>query len=301
MNKIKKYLISLSLAIILLSGVSYAFHIGFPSIIKEKSKKMDEKVEEIKEEEIDESPTVSITNPADGSTVAGTVNITADASDDNGISKVEFYIDGRLKFTDSSSPYSYSWDTTAENDGSHIIKAKAYDTINQTATDQHTVTVDNMSHNLPDTGQYQSYTTTFGEDHDYQPAVSQPSYTDNGDGTITDNRTGLMWVKDGNSAGCNNGNTLTWEQAITFCEGLNFAGYTWRLPNRRELMSIVDYGEESAAINTTYFSNIKSNYWTSTTYLPITTSAWYVDFDGGFVYSVAKTDSSYLRPVRGGP
>jgi len=159
------------------------------------------------------------------------------------------------------------------------------------------------AHELPDTGQEQSYTTTPGEDHDYQPAASQPSYTDNGDGTTTDNKTGLMWVKDGNSAGCNNGSSLTWEAALNFCEGLTYAGYSdWRLPNRRELMSIVDYGTSVPAINTAYFSNTQSSwYWTSTTYVPSTDTAWYVDFSNGGVYNFNKTDNYYVRCVRAGP
>jgi len=254
----------------------------------------------------DNVPTVSITNPADGSTVSGTVEITADASDDRGVDKVIFFIDGISKSTDTTSPYNYSWDTIAESDGSHTIKAVAYDTVNQTASDQHSVTVDNTTgtHELPDTGQEQSYTTTYGEDHDYQPGTSQPSYTDNGNGTITDNRTGLMWVKDGNSAGCNNGNFSSWEQALTFCEGLSYAGYEdWRLSNVRELESIADSGESSPAINTTYFPNTKSgNYWTSTTHVPNTSNAWYGDFTKGGVFNSSKTGTArYVRPVREGP
>lgn len=101
----------------------------------------------------DQSPTVSITNPDDGSTVSGTSNVTADADDDNGVSKVEFYIDGTLKSTDTSFPYSWSWDTTQESNGSHEIKVIAYDTINRTAADTHTVTVDNVTEDTtPPTG-----------------------------------------------------------------------------------------------------------------------------------------------------
>ena len=163
-----------------------------------------------------------------------------------------------------------------------------------------------IPHELPDTGQTLSYTSTFGEDNDYQPAASQPSYTDNGNGTTTDNRTGLMWVKDGNSAGCNNGGTLTWDAAITFCEGLTYAGYSdWRLPNRRELMSIVDYGTYNPSISATYFPNTQSKqsifYWTSTTYVPATIDAWTVTFYDGYVAPDVKTDSVYVRCVRVGP
>jgi poly(hydroxyalkanoate) depolymerase family esterase len=90
------------------------------------------------------APTVNITAPSNGSTVNGTVAITADASDNVGVSKVEFYIDGTKVSEDTSSPYEYSWDTTAYADASHSLKAVAYDAAGNIATDDDTsVTVDN--------------------------------------------------------------------------------------------------------------------------------------------------------------
>ncbi len=79
------------------------------------------------------APIASLTNPLQGSTVAGTTAITATALDDVGVGRVEFLIDGTLKFTDTSSPYSYSWDTS--NGGAHpcggththSLSVKAYD------------------------------------------------------------------------------------------------------------------------------------------------------------------------------
>ena len=154
---------------------------------------------------------------------------------------------------------------------------------------------------LPDTGQTASYTNTFGEDHDYQPSASQPSYTDNGDGTTTDSRTGLMWLK--NASTYNNGASQTWESALSGCESFTYASYTdWRLPNRRELMSIVNYQNQNPAINTTYFTTTQSNYyWSSTTYVPNTAYAWRVYFGNGRVGDGYKPASRYVRPVRGGP
>ncbi|MBU4446174.1 hypothetical protein KJ656_14030, partial [bacterium] len=72
-------------------------------------------------------PTVSITSPADGSTVSGSVTISATASDNIGVSKVELYVDETLKATDGTSPYSFSLNTTELSDGSHTIMAKAFD------------------------------------------------------------------------------------------------------------------------------------------------------------------------------
>ncbi|PKM99065.1 MAG: hypothetical protein CVU78_08215, partial [Elusimicrobia bacterium HGW-Elusimicrobia-2] len=226
---------------------------------------------------------------------------TADAGDDNGISKVIFYIDEVSKSTVTSSPYSYLWDTTAESNSSHAVKVIAYDNIGQTATDQHTVTVNNP-HELPDTGQTTGYTATAGEDNDYNPSATQMSYTDNGDGTITDNRTGLMWLKD--ASNYNSGGAQTWKTALSGCEGFSYAGYSdWRLPNRRELFSIVKFeGVAAPFINTTYFLNTVSGaYWTSTTYVPGGTDAMAVCFNNGSVIGYSKTGDRYVRPVRGGP
>lgn len=76
-------------------------------------------------------PTTSVTAPANGATVSGTaVNVAASASDNVGVSKVEFYIDGVLKSTDTTSPYAFTWDTTAYSNASHTIQSKAYDAAN---------------------------------------------------------------------------------------------------------------------------------------------------------------------------
>jgi len=74
-----------------------------------------------------QAPAVSITAPLNGATVVGTVAVNATASDNVGVTKVEFYLDGVLKSTDTTSPYSWSWDTTASSNGSHSLTAKAYD------------------------------------------------------------------------------------------------------------------------------------------------------------------------------
>ncbi|MEO0225276.1 MAG: Ig-like domain-containing protein [candidate division WOR-3 bacterium] len=90
-------------------------------------------------------PTVSITNPANGSVVSGVVNIEANAQDDIGISKVEFYVDNSLFITDTEAPYSWQWNTQLFSNGDHTIKVVAYDNINQTAQDIISVVVNNSS------------------------------------------------------------------------------------------------------------------------------------------------------------
>src|SRR3990167_9142737 len=90
-------------------------------------------------------PTINITNPNNGDTVSGIVNVTATATDDGGVEKVEFFVDGYLKQTDTTAPYSFSWDTKTVSNGLHTISAKAYDIVNKTAQDSISVTVDNVS------------------------------------------------------------------------------------------------------------------------------------------------------------
>ena len=121
-------------------------------------------------------------------------------------------------------------------------------------------------------------------------------YTDNGDQTITDNRTDLIWQKEDDNT------TRNWEGAITYCEGLTLASQSdWRLPNIRELESIVKDSTYSPAIDTTWFPNTdSSDYWASTTGASNTSYAWHVYFDYGYVYGSNKSDNNYVRCVRGG-
>ena len=95
---------------------------------------------------VDNPPTVTITNPADGATVSGTINITADASDDNGVTQVEFFVDGNSIGTDANGAdgWTMPWDTTTVGDGGHTVTATATDTIGQAGSDSNNVTVDNV-------------------------------------------------------------------------------------------------------------------------------------------------------------
>ncbi|HAH32933.1 MAG TPA: hypothetical protein DCL44_11540 [Elusimicrobia bacterium] len=159
--------------------------------------------------------------------------------------------------------------------------------------------------NLPDTSTGTvSYTDTPGEDTDYQPGASSPSYTANGNGTATDNVTGLMWATSAP------GSQKPWEAALTSCavQMNGYAGYTdWRLPNVRELLSIVDYGKGTPpAISAAYFPGTKMAiipYWTSTT--DVTGAVPYnyamvVYFYDGQAQNYLKTSNAFVRCVRGG-
>src|SRR5207302_6290417 len=91
-------------------------------------------------------PAVSITSPASGDTVFGTINVTASASDDRGVADVQFFLDGVFGADDTMAPYATPWDTTTASDGSHTLTAVARDTSgNQTTSNPVTVTVSNAS------------------------------------------------------------------------------------------------------------------------------------------------------------
>ena len=93
-----------------------------------------------------QNPTTSITAPANGATVSGTTSVTASASDNVGVTSVEFYLDNVLQSTDTTSPYSWSWNTTATSNGSHALTSKAYDAAGNAGTSTAVnVTVSNVA------------------------------------------------------------------------------------------------------------------------------------------------------------
>lgn len=90
-----------------------------------------------------QAPTVGITSPG-GGTVSGNVTISASASDNTAVTSVRFYINGALVRSDSSAPYTYSWDTTGTDNGTVQLLARAYDEAGNAGTSREvTVTVDN--------------------------------------------------------------------------------------------------------------------------------------------------------------
>ena len=149
-----------------------------------------------------------------------------------------------------------------------------------------------------------------GQDGELQQGAAR-SYTDNGDGTITDNVTGLIWEKLTDVGDIHDkDNQYTWADALGKIATLNtpscFAGHCdWRLPNINELQTLVNYGLVSPAIDPA-FNNAGSftqlfTYWSSTTYALAPANASYVDFLDGDVDAISKTVSNYVRAVRGGP
>lgn len=127
---------------------------------------------------------------------------------------------------------------------------------------------------LSDTGQTISYTPTFGEDNDY--TINSPSYTNNSNGTITDNVTGLMWQQV-------DGGEITIENATIYCDNLILGGFSdWRLPNPIESFSILNHQNNNPAMNTTFFTASTAEYWWTNTYeLNSTTKVWCTNAGGG--------------------
>jgi len=156
---------------------------------------------------------------------------------------------------------------------------------------------------LPKTGQATSYTISDGEDGDLRMGVAWPSprFTNNGDGTITDNLTGLMWDESGDTSI----GQKTWSDALIDCNGLSLGGYDdWRLPNVNELESLINAGKTDSAawLNGQGFTGVQAagDYWSSTTSAPPSTNAWYVSLSNGYVIPVPKTGDCYVLAVRSG-
>ena len=85
-------------------------------------------------------PTTSISTPANGATVSGTVTVTASATDNVGVTRIELYVDGALATSAASGSITYSWNTTLIANGSHTLVSKAYDSAGNVGTSG-TVTV----------------------------------------------------------------------------------------------------------------------------------------------------------------
>ncbi len=168
-----------------------------------------------------------------------------------------------------------------------------------------------------------------GQDGDLQKGAPL-AYVDNGDGTITDVNTGFMWEKLSSDGSVHDmGNAYSWDQAfsvhVATLNSTSFAGHSdWRLPNVKELVSIVNYQNVNPAVSAAFNNNCapgctvltcscialspNSNYLSSTTNAAFPSNAWVVGFSGpspegggGYVHEDAnKTEGPFVRALRGG-
>lgn len=178
-----------------------------------------------------------------------------------------------------------------------------------------------------------------GQDGELQLGLAA-SHSDNGDGTITDNRTGLVWERLNDAGGINDKDaTFTWANAFnkvrllngdaggciaagnpsSCCSGAGmgsgcaaFAGFTdWRLPSVNELQSLSNYGTLMPAVHAAFNASCTpscvmcsctqpSLYWSNTSLLSNPINAWGLGFDDGYVSDSIKLNSLPVRAVRGG-
>jgi hypothetical protein len=142
-----------------------------------------------------------------------------------------------------------------------------------------------------------------------------PRFTDNGNGTVTDNLTGLIWLKNANCFG-----TKNWDDAMDKAAALHTGecGLTdgssngdWRLPTKEEWEAFIDTNYFNPALSNAAgtgkwsegdaFNNVQCNYyWSSTPYESYTDNAWFVNIVHGYVYDPSKSYNFYVWPVRGG-
>lgn len=159
-----------------------------------------------------------------------------------------------------------------------------------------------------------SYET--GDDGELQIGITWPNprFTDNGDDTITDNLTGLIWLKNADRFG-----GRMWAAALCECNNLYADGVDlkdgsvpgdWRLPNIRELHSLINYGFNDPALpdiagtgqwtEGNPFTNVRTfPYWSSTTSVSFPSGAWKVGFITGFTTFTGKTGNNRVWCVRG--
>jgi len=192
---------------------------------------------------------------------------------------------------------------------------------------------------VPKTGQTSCYDengnqricTGTGENGEFQKGVNWPNprFTDNGNRTVTDNLTGLMWLKDANCIATYypsfdnddipDDGKVTWQHALDFVKGINNGDHSacggsppydnWRLPNMKELNSLIYYGANNPALPNTAgtgkcaegdpFINVQSSlYWSSTTQAEATSHACYVRTANGDAHYSPKSSDIYVWPVR---
>lgn len=126
------------------------------------------------------------------------------------------------------------------------------------------------------------------------PPILTNLYTDNFDGSITDNRTQLVWQKIPNS------NPMSWEAALQYAESLILGNDSnWRLPNIKELQSLNDESYINPSVNPSFFNNIGvRKYWSSTTQQNKVANAWYWNTQYGITTYDAKSNNNFVICVR---
>ena len=162
---------------------------------------------------------------------------------------------------------------------------------------------------LPETGQTTCIDATGAasacantrQDGDRRAGVAWPNPRFTVDGTgncITDNLTGIMWARQ-------DGGFRTWQLGLDFANSLDLCGFTdWRMPNRKELFSLVNYGAGNVGVdllNNGFTFQVESVLWSSSSVAGSAGNAWSLIVLPGIVTTAAKSGGNYILPVRTGP
>lgn len=163
-------------------------------------------------------------------------------------------------------------------------------------------TYTNTTAAIPKTGQTTAYQT--GDAGDLETGIVWPSprFTIQADtNVVLDNLTGLMWARHADYW------RVEWSNAVDTCNNVIFGGYSdWRLPNRRELFSLVDDSQGTSStvalpVGHPFIGALADYYWTSSTVDVYPNNAWYVRMDVGLISYANKSTTYQVWPVRGGP
>lgn len=152
----------------------------------------------------------------------------------------------------------------------------------------------------------------YGQDAHYGPGTIP--FVNNGNGSVTEVNTGLIWEVKGAADGTvdysnpnDADNIYTWENAQSFVDDLNARNHAgrsdWRLPTAEELGTILDLSKDQPGpiIDTNFFVNCKAgSYWTADAYAADFNKAWVIDFSSAGDDFLDKSNSFYVRAVRGG-
>lgn len=158
-----------------------------------------------------------------------------------------------------------------------------------------------------DTSGTETSCTGTGQDGELQSGVDWPSprFRDNKNGTVTDRLTGLAWLRLTDCFGAK-----TWTQALADANSLmtgqcglsdGSMATDWRLPNAKELLSLVDYGETNPAMpkGHPFLGLLPSNYWSSSSLVSHPFLAWFVGMEFGYIFDTGKSNTLLVWPVRG--
>lgn len=227
----------------------------------------------------------------------------------------EVMLDGSASSDPTDDPLTYEWAIKIKPEGSTAVLSSVTDvsptfttdlvgsyTLMLTVHDGSLGDTDSMMITVislpePSTLKKTGQTTTYADYDDgyYEIGVIHSYLRDDGNQTVTDNVTGLMWQDDAWAQYTNK----YWSAAFTYCSSLSLGIYSdWRLPTRSELVGIADYGRSSPAINSEFINTANYYYWSATGSVSDATKAWYVSFDDGGAVIGTKDYNRRVRCVR---